>query len=101
MSCRHISPREEFQRELEDLNSEAAASIKKVVEQEMLQNKRRGPLHPSTPEEIEEAKHVRSHHNFPLELCYTTFICARRILWQCGRVSVDETCLNLKTQCLR
>lgn len=58
MSCRHISPREEFQRELEDLNPEAAASIKKVVEQEMLQNKRRGPLHPCTPEEIEEANQV-------------------------------------------
>ena len=59
MSCRHISPREEFQVELEELNPEAASAIKKVVEQEMLANKRRGPLHPSTPEEIEQANQVQ------------------------------------------
>lgn len=51
-------PREDFQRELEDLNPDTAAAIKKVVEQEMQLNKRRGPLHPSTPEEIEQANQV-------------------------------------------
>ena len=58
MSCRHISPREDFQRELEHLNPETAAAIRRVVEQEMQRNKRRGPLHPSTAEEIEQANEV-------------------------------------------
>lgn len=55
MSCKKITPREEFQRELEGLNPEAASAIQRMVEAEQLLRKRRGPLHPSTEEEIRRA----------------------------------------------
>ncbi|KAL3132889.1 hypothetical protein ABBQ38_006808 [Trebouxia sp. C0009 RCD-2024] len=55
MSCQTITPREEFQRQLEAMNPEAAKAIKRMVEAEELLKKRRGPLHPSTEEEITRA----------------------------------------------
>lgn len=55
MSCQEITPREDFQRRLEAMNPEAAAAIKRMVEAEQLLKKRRGPLHPSTDEEIRQA----------------------------------------------
>ncbi len=58
MSCQEITPREEFQRRLEAMNPEAAAAIKRMVEVEQLLKKRRGPLHPSTDEEIRQAAEV-------------------------------------------
>ncbi len=58
MSCQEITPREEFQRRLEAMNPEAAAAIKRMVEAEQLLKKRRGPLHPSTDEEIRQAAEV-------------------------------------------
>ena len=59
MSCQEITPREEFQRQLEALNPEAAAAIKRMVETERLLKRRRGPLHPSTEEEIRQAAEVQ------------------------------------------
>ena len=59
MSCKKITPREEFQRELEGLNPEAASAIQRMVEAEQLLRKRRGPLHPSTEEEIRRAAEAR------------------------------------------
>ena len=58
MSCQEITPREEFQRRLEAMNPEAAAAIKRMVQAEQLLKKRRGPLHPSTDEEITQAAEV-------------------------------------------
>ena len=58
MSCQEITPRQEFQQQLEGLNPEAAAAIKRMVEAEQLLKKRRGPLHPSTEEEIRQAAEV-------------------------------------------
>lgn len=58
MSCQEITPRQEFQQQLEGLNPEAAAAIKRMVEAEQLLKKRRGPLHPSTEEEIIQAAEV-------------------------------------------
>lgn len=60
MSCQNITPREDFQRQLEGMNPEAAAAIKRMVEAEQLLKKRRGPLHPSTEEEIMRAAEVHS-----------------------------------------
>ena len=61
MSCQNITPREDFQRHLEDMNPEAAGAIKRMVEAEqLLKTKRRGPLHPSTEEEIMQAAEVDS-----------------------------------------
>lgn len=59
MSCQTITPREVFQRKLEDMNPEAAQAIKRMVEAEQLLKKKRGPLHPSTEEEIMQAAEVR------------------------------------------
>lgn len=59
MSCQTITPREDFQRKLEDMNPEAASAIKRMVEAEQLLKKKRGPLHPSTEEEIMQAAEVR------------------------------------------
>lgn len=65
MSCQTITPREDFQRKLEDMNPEAASAMKRMVEAEQLLKQRRGPLHPSTEEEIMRAADVRQagkHH---------------------------------------
>lgn len=71
MSCQTITPREEFQRQLEAMNPEAAKAIKRMVEAEELLKKRRGPLHPSTEEEITRAAEVtiRRYH-----LCRITLL---------------------------
>ena len=58
MSCQNITHREDFQRQLEDMNPDAAVAIKRMVEAELLLKKRRGPLHPSTEEEIRQAAEV-------------------------------------------
>lgn len=58
MSCQTITPREDFQLQLEDMNPEAANAIKRMVEAEQLLKKKRGPLHPSTEEEIMQAAEV-------------------------------------------
>lgn len=55
MSCQNITHREDFQRQLEDMNPDAAMAIKRMVEAELLLKKRRGPLHPSTEDEIRQA----------------------------------------------
>lgn len=68
MSCQEITPREDFQRRLEAMNPEAAAAIKRMVEAEQLLKKRRGPLHPSTDEEIRQAAEVSA-----AESCVQTF----------------------------
>ena len=39
MSCQNITPREEFQRQLEEMNPDAAAAIKRMVEAELLLKK--------------------------------------------------------------
>ena len=59
MNCQRITPREDFQRQLEGLNPEAANAIKRMVEAEQQLKKRRGPLHPSTEEEIMQAAEVQ------------------------------------------
>ena len=58
MGCQTITPREDFQRKLEDMNPEAANAIKRMVDAEQLLKKKRGPLHPSTEEEIMRAAEV-------------------------------------------
>ena len=58
MSCQNITPREDFQRQLEELNPDATVAIKRMVEAELLLKKRRGPLHPSAEEEIRQAAEV-------------------------------------------
>ena len=58
-SCQTVTPREDFQRKLEDMNPEAASAMKRMVEAEQLLKQRRGPLHPSTEEEIMRAAEVR------------------------------------------
>lgn len=63
MSCQTITPREDFQRKLEDMNPEAASAIKRMVEAEQLLKKQRGPLHPSTEEEIMQAAEVRQQQD--------------------------------------
>ena len=58
MSCQTITHREDFQQQLEEMNPDAASAIRRMVEAELLLKKRRGPLHPSTEEEIRQAAEV-------------------------------------------
>ena len=56
MSCRRLTDRNEFQEHLEALNPDSAAAIRRVVAAQIAA--KQGALHPSTPEEAEQAAQV-------------------------------------------